>query len=228
LKDKDDIATYIKEYVEMVNTQQPGGVKVQQMHSDGSGEFINKDLDKFLKGKGVKQTVSTPHTSEYNEVVERMLRSIISIAWCLLIHSGLSQQFWCEAVWYTCLVHSCTPTKMVDGMISMEHWSGTKPDVSVFHTFRCKCFKVECGKIKKLAFRITQCIYLRPAAGGDGYHLYNETTKRMISSHDVVFHENIFKVSNKHITITTEWWQVSKHAVLEEDKLEKVYIHMHP
>jgi transposase InsO family protein len=80
MKDKDDVATYIKEYVEMINTQQPGGVKVQQMHSDGSGEFINKNLDKFLKGKGVKQTVSAPHTSEHNRVVERMLRLIISIA----------------------------------------------------------------------------------------------------------------------------------------------------
>jgi hypothetical protein len=66
------------------------------MHSDGGGEFINKNLDKFLKGKGVKQIVSTLHTSVHNGVVERMLRSIISIAWCLLIHSGLSQQFWCE------------------------------------------------------------------------------------------------------------------------------------
>jgi hypothetical protein len=54
IKNKDDIATYIKEYVEMVNVQQPGGVKVQQMHSDGGSEFINKNLDKFLKGKGVK------------------------------------------------------------------------------------------------------------------------------------------------------------------------------
>jgi hypothetical protein len=40
------------------------------MHSDGSGEFINKNLDKFLKGKGVKQTVSTPHTSKHNGVAE--------------------------------------------------------------------------------------------------------------------------------------------------------------
>jgi Integrase core domain len=54
MKDKDNAATYIKEYVEMVNTQQSGGVKVQQMHSDGGGEFINKNLYKFLKGKGVK------------------------------------------------------------------------------------------------------------------------------------------------------------------------------
>jgi transposase InsO family protein len=91
---------------------------VQQMHSDNGGEFINKDLDKFLKGKSVKQTVSTPHTSEHNEVIERMLRSIISIA--RLIHSGLSQQFWCEAVRYACLVHSCVPTKAVDGMTPME------------------------------------------------------------------------------------------------------------
>jgi hypothetical protein len=65
MKNKDDTATYIKEYVEMVNIQQLGGVKVQQMHYDGGGEFIN---NKFLKGKGVKQTVSTPHTSEHNVV----------------------------------------------------------------------------------------------------------------------------------------------------------------
>jgi hypothetical protein len=70
--------------------------------------------------------------------------------------------------------------------------------MSVFCTFRCKCFKVERGKI---TFRVTQCIYLRLAAGGDEYHLYNEATKYMISSRDVVFCENIFKVSNEHITI---------------------------
>jgi hypothetical protein len=200
MKDKDDAATYIKEYVEMVNTQQPGGVKVQQMHSDSGGEFINKDLDKFLKGKGVKQTVSTLHTSEHNGVAERMLRSIISIAWCLLIHSRLSQ-FWCEAVWYACLVYSCTPTKAVDGVSPMERWSGAKPDMSVFHTFGCKCFKMKRGKIKKFAFRIAQCIYLGPAVGGDGYHLYNEAIKHMISSRDVVFHENIFKVGSDTVFV---------------------------
>jgi hypothetical protein len=75
--------------------------------------------------------------------------------------------------------------------------------VSVFRTFRCKCFKVERGKIKKFTSRVTQCIYLEPAAGGDGYRLYNKTTKCMISSHDVVFCDNIFKVSNEHITIAT-------------------------
>jgi hypothetical protein len=91
------------------------------MHSDGGGEFINKNLDKFLKGKDVKQIVSTPHTSEHNGVVEKMLRSIISIAWCLLIHFGLLQQFWCEVVWYAYLVHSCVPTKAVDDVTPMEH-----------------------------------------------------------------------------------------------------------
>jgi hypothetical protein len=32
--------------------------------------------------------------------------------------------------------------------------------------------------------------------------VYNETTKCMISSRDVVFRENIFKVSNEYIIIT--------------------------
>jgi hypothetical protein len=39
---------------------------MQQMHFDSSGELINKNLDKFLKDKGIKQIVSTPHTSEHN------------------------------------------------------------------------------------------------------------------------------------------------------------------
>jgi hypothetical protein len=74
--------------------------------------------------------------------------------------------------------------------------------VSVFGTFRCKCFKIECGKIKKFTFRVTQCTYLKPVAGRDKYHLFNEATK-CISNHDVVFCENIFKVSNEHTTIAT-------------------------
>jgi hypothetical protein len=98
---------------------------------------------------------------------------------------------------------SCAPTKVVDGMTPIECWSGVKPDVSVFHTFRCKYFKVKCGKIKKFAFRITQYTYLGPVAREDRYHLDNEAIKCMISSHDVVFHENIFKVSNEHTTFAT-------------------------
>jgi hypothetical protein len=44
-------------------------------------------------------------------------------------------------------------------------------------------------------------IYLGPVAGRDEYRLYNETIKCMISSRNVIFRENIFKVSNEHITI---------------------------
>jgi hypothetical protein len=76
-----------------------------------------------------------------------------------------------------CMPCTCTLTKTVDGVTPIEHWSGAKPDVSVFHTFGCKCFKVEGGKIWKFTFRVTQCIYLRPAVGGDRYCLYNEATK---------------------------------------------------
>jgi hypothetical protein len=85
--------------------------------------------------------------------------------------------------------------------------------VSVFHTFGCKCFKIERGKIKKFAFRVTQCIYLRPVAEGDGYHLYNKAIKRMISSRDVVFHENNFKVSNEEYTTITTFSYVRSDTV---------------
>jgi hypothetical protein len=87
--------------------------------------------------------------------------------------------------------------------------------VSIFYTFKCKYFKAKCGKIKKFTFRVTQCIYLEPAAGEDRYHLYNETTKCMINSRDVIFRENIFKVSNKHITITTPFYMRSDTVFID-------------
>jgi hypothetical protein len=90
-----------------------------------------------------------------------------------------------QTVWYACFVYSCVFTKVVDDMILIEHWNGAKPDMSVFCTFRYKYFKIECGKIKKFTFRITQCIYLKLIVERDRYHLYNETIKCMISSHDM-------------------------------------------
>jgi hypothetical protein len=72
------------------------------MHSNGGGEFINKNLDKFLKGKGVKQTV--PHTSEHNRVIERMLfwigttilvRGSMVCMLCTQLHTHKSSG-WCD------------------------------------------------------------------------------------------------------------------------------------
>jgi hypothetical protein len=51
MKDKNDAATYIKKYVEMVNTQQPGGVKVQQMHSDGVVSSLTRIWINFSRVK---------------------------------------------------------------------------------------------------------------------------------------------------------------------------------
>jgi hypothetical protein len=66
MKNKDDAATYIKEYVDMVNTQQLGGVKVQQM---GHGVWdCSKDLKQSVR-KRMKKACWNRHIMDFRHCI---------------------------------------------------------------------------------------------------------------------------------------------------------------
>jgi hypothetical protein len=72
--------------------------------------------------------------------------------------------------------------------------------------FQVQMLQGERGKIKKFTFKVTQYIYLRPAAGRDGYRLYNETIKHIISNRDVIQTKlfTIFCMSLNHLLLCEE------------------------
>jgi hypothetical protein len=56
-------------------------------------EFCSADFKSFCKKEDIVSDRTVPHMPQQNGVVERMNRTIISKACCMLSNSGLSKKF---------------------------------------------------------------------------------------------------------------------------------------
>lgn len=64
------------------------------LRSDNCGEFVNKIFEIYLRKQGSHQTIN----SEQNVRYERLSRSLIERATCLLYEADLRKYFWAETV----------------------------------------------------------------------------------------------------------------------------------
>ena len=185
---KSDADEAIRATIQEIETQLgPGTVK--RIHSDGGGEFEGKELLAFFKEKGIKHTCSAPDTPEHNGVAERKLKSIVSNARCMLIHSGLPKQFWAEATQYAAIIENCCLTKANDNVSPHELWYQEKPDVKDFRVFGSLSMVLNHQHKKKFSVWTKDTIYLGPALREDGHRLYNPDTGKFFASRTVFFRE---------------------------------------
>jgi hypothetical protein len=104
-KFKTDVHQKIKDVVNLINNSR-GVHTVKSVHSDNGGEFLGGGIQKWLTGLEIKHTTSAAYTPEHNGVAERALQTIVSMARCLLIASGLPLCFWAEAVHMAVIVYN--------------------------------------------------------------------------------------------------------------------------
>ncbi|CAI7822378.1 unnamed protein product [Closterium sp. NIES-53] len=72
---KGDAAKAIKEWVLEVCNDDKKRIKV--IRTDGGGEFVNNELAKWMKSKGIKHDVTTPYTPQQNGAAERLNRTLV-------------------------------------------------------------------------------------------------------------------------------------------------------
>jgi hypothetical protein len=139
---------------------------------------------------GIKHTTSAAYTPEHNGVAERALQTIVSMARCLLIASGLPLHFWAEAIRVAVIVYNMVPGAANNHVAPQYVWDKSIPDVSRLRTFGCKVLvKDPTKKLGKFVIRTWDGIYLGLADGGDDHRIYDPVTKRLNNSHDVFFFE---------------------------------------
>jgi len=68
LKQKSDVSSKIKEYVRHVQTKFQKTPK--KIRSDHGGEYLNAELQNFLKSEGIKTELTAPYTPEQNGVLK--------------------------------------------------------------------------------------------------------------------------------------------------------------
>jgi hypothetical protein len=87
-RSKDVVHKKIQDIISFINNSR-GAHTVKTVHFDNGREFLGTEICEWLAEREIKHTISTAHTLEHNRVAERAIQTIVSMAHCLLIVSGL-------------------------------------------------------------------------------------------------------------------------------------------
>ena len=116
------------------------GKKIKCLRTDNSGEFCSNDFDTFYKDCGIKREKKTPYYPHKNGVVERVNRTLMEKAKCMLSGVVLEQKFWAEAVATTCYLINRSPTLFLVDKTLMKSWSSHKPSLRHMRFFGCEAY----------------------------------------------------------------------------------------
>jgi len=95
-------------------------------------EFYSVEFDQFRKNEGIVRHHTVRYTPQQNGVVERMNRTLLERAQCMLSNTGLSKCFWAEAVNTTCYLVNRSLSTAIDFKTPEEVWSGTPANTLIY------------------------------------------------------------------------------------------------
>ena len=84
--------------------------KVKLLRTDNGGEFCSHAFNDYCRKEGIFRHHTIPHTPQQNGVAERMNRTIISKARCMLSNARMSKRFWAEAAATACYLINRSPS----------------------------------------------------------------------------------------------------------------------
>ncbi|CAI7854858.1 unnamed protein product [Closterium sp. NIES-53] len=216
LKAKGDVTKAIQEWALEVCDDDKKRIKA--ILTDGGDEFVNAELEKWMKSKGIKHDVTTPYTPQHNGAAERLNRTLVEAVRSLLQHSKLGNEWWGEASALAAWIRNRVLTKVLPGTTPFEAWTGTKLNLSRLRTFGCLFYyHVPDPLHHKLQPKARAAIYLGIAANERAWRVWDLGERRVITSRDVVFDEDKFPTKEQptpQLTVVL--------PAREEDKLMEV------
>ncbi|CEG36319.1 retrovirus-related pol polyprotein from transposon tnt 1-94, partial [Plasmopara halstedii] len=96
IKNKSEVVDKIADFVAFADKQT--SKRVKSLRSDNGDEYTSATMAKFCLYKGIVLKYTRPYTPQLNGVAERMNRTLVECARCMLEHAGLSKHYWGEAV----------------------------------------------------------------------------------------------------------------------------------
>lgn len=200
LKQKNEATENIINYVNSLENQHR--TKVFKIRCDNGGEFKNKRLNEFAKQKGIRLQLTMPYTSQQNGVSERMNRTLLDKARCMIADSDLSKEMWGYAIQSAAYVLNRSPTSALKGGTPSERWFG-KNDLSKIKVFGCKVWYTILPKRGKFDDRAAEGRFIGYL--DNGYRILNIKTKCVLCVRDVIFDES--KESQKSIVCNDKKFQ---------------------
>ncbi|PSD62998.1 hypothetical protein C7G80_19275, partial [Acinetobacter nosocomialis] len=149
---------------------------------------------KFCSERGIVQKFTPPYTPQLNGVAERMNRTLVECARCMLEHAGLSKSYWGEAVVTATFLRNRCPTRStIHDKSPHQVWTGKKPLLANLKVFGCHAY-VTVPKEKRTKFdaRSVRCRFLGYSEHEKAYRFEEMKSGRVLVNRDAQFMEDVF------------------------------------
>lgn len=177
-----------------VRVENETGRKMKCLRTDNGTEYCNKQLTTMLIKSGIRHQTTVPYSPQQNGVAERMNRTMVERARCMLFHCGLPKKFWAEAVANAVYVINRSVSAAIAKNIPQQKWSDDKINLSNLRIFGCRAVAyVPKEKRKKWDSKTKEYIFVGYCEDTKGYRLLESDSLRLIKSRDVTFFENDFQ-----------------------------------
>ena len=130
---KSETISKIKDYSQQFETGY--GAKICGIMANNGTEFVNSEMNRYLRDKGITLYTSVPYTHEQNGMVERAIHTITEGARAMMYASKLPKNLWSVAVKTMAYLRNRSPTWANNGIMPFECISGSKPNLAHLKIF---------------------------------------------------------------------------------------------
>lgn len=116
----------IKEVFEIYKNEKENQLdkKIKILRTDNGLEYVNSKMIKYLTDSGIKHQTSTPYTPQQNGLAERLNRTLVERARCMLFDASLSKGYWAEAIETAAYIINRSPSRVLNYMTPEEKLTG--------------------------------------------------------------------------------------------------------
>lgn len=189
LKTKDECFRKFVEFKTMIEKKTEKSIKT--LRTDNGTEYCNAEFKNYLKTCGIVHETSAPYSPQQNGKAERINRTIVEKARCLLFDAGMSKEFWAEAVSTAAHIYNRTSSRVSEDFKSPEEmFSKKKPNLKYMRIFGSTAMvHIPKEKRKKFDPKSVKHVFVGYCENSKAYRLYNVKKRCFSISRDVVFNE---------------------------------------
>ncbi|POM67044.1 LOW QUALITY PROTEIN: Putative retroelement [Phytophthora palmivora] len=172
--------------------------KIRVLRTDSGREYQNVDL--FCKTTGVARQRSEANNQASNGKAERMHRTVMNMAHCMVFSCGLPLSFWGGAVQYAAYILNQAPTNANPGRASPQKvLTKQTPQRGKIVVFGSPCTVYRDPSNKNFSLRAQQGMIIGIGEEVKGYRVFLPKDKKVVTSQHVRSIETLNKTQNLQV-----------------------------
>src|ERR1700761_512114 len=188
MKHKSEATQCVKDYVTYLENRFKRTPKYIRV--DNGREYINHELVKWCRSKGIDLQTTAPYSPSQNGIAERFNRTLIELARAILIARNLPSFLWAEAVSHAAYIRNRSPTRALEGMTPDELWNGRKPNMSHLREFGSTVWILKEGdKPSKILAKSSKHIFVGFNNGPKAIKYWDKSSRQIKVSRNFIFSE---------------------------------------